>query len=180
MSESGAPSVRPAFVSSPHTPAEALPRSKSCYCCVAPSLPAFRLSLASIAVCAPQLDAVGFRLLRMLARLRSPCASLRSRRSATVSVALWSNFSSSSPRTGPKRVAEKARPAVVLDEYGIERRPLPPLGLDGRPKKEHAAAPELSAGGGGECEISSEVPSVRADLDLFDSVDRRWLRRSFA
>ncbi|BGP57240.1 hypothetical protein JCM8202v2_004880 [Rhodotorula sphaerocarpa] len=84
----------------------------------------------------------------MLARLRSPCASLRSRRSATVSVALWSNFSSSSPRTGPKRVAEKARPAVVLDEYGIERRPLPPLGLDGRPKKEHAAAPELSAGGG--------------------------------
>ena len=70
----------------------------------------------------------------MFVRSRSAFAATGARRQRDVARGAHSPFSTSLWRRGPKRAAKGTAPRVILDEYGIERRPLPPLGLDGKPR----------------------------------------------
>ncbi|GAA5961675.1 hypothetical protein JCM8115_004729 [Rhodotorula mucilaginosa] len=78
----------------------------------------------------------------MFVRLRSSFAATVARRQRDVARRAQSPFSTSQWRHGPKRAAKGTPSRVILDEYGIERRPLPPLGLDGKPR---AVASSLTA-----------------------------------
>ncbi|GAA5991659.1 hypothetical protein JCM10908_001079 [Rhodotorula pacifica] len=65
--------------------------------------------------------------------VRSRSSLLVRRHLDTTRIAI-SPFSTTYWRQGPKRAVKRQEPRVILDEYGIERRPLPPLGLDGKEK----------------------------------------------
>ncbi|GAA5882993.1 hypothetical protein JCM3774_001752 [Rhodotorula dairenensis] len=116
----------------------------------------------------------------MLVRSPSSFAAALSRRHRTAAKLAQSYLTTSCCRLGPKRTVKKQESRVVLDEYGIERRPLPPLGLDGRPKTYPVPAVTALASAAPVCERDLEAQPLASDASGTPAKAKRPVKQTSA